>query len=123
MNLTANECAAYLSGHDGYLLISHRRPDGDTLGSGAALCSALRRAGKTAYCFENPEITENYRPFIAPYFAPKGFRPSCVVTVDVAGEGLFPEDARAGEACSGPSPLELVLRGEHLPRGRQVLLR
>ena len=35
MNLTANECAAYLAGHDGYLLISHRRPDGDTLGSGA----------------------------------------------------------------------------------------
>lgn len=38
MDLRANECAAYLAGHDGYLLISHRRPDGDTLGSGAALC-------------------------------------------------------------------------------------
>lgn len=50
MNLTANECAAYLSGHDGYLLISHRRPDGDTLGSGAALCSrsAARARARTA---------------------------------------------------------------------------
>jgi phosphoesterase RecJ-like protein len=100
MDLRANECAAYLAGHDGYLLISHRRPDGDTLGSGAALCSALRRAGKTAYCIENPEITENYRPFIAPYFAPEGFRPSCVVTVDVAGEGT-------------PAPVNLAL--DHHP--------
>ena len=41
MDLRANECAAYLAGHDGYLLISHRRPDGDTLGSGAALCLSL----------------------------------------------------------------------------------
>ena len=105
MDLRANECAAYLAGHDGYLLISHRRPDGDTLGSGAALCSALRRAGKTAYCIENPEITENYRPFIAPYFAPEGFRPSCVVTVDVAGEGLFPEGT--------PAPVNLAL--DHHP--------
>ena len=105
MDLRANECAAYLAGHDGYLLISHRRPDGDTLGSGAALCSALRRAGKTAYCFANPEITENYRPFIAPYFAPEGFRPSCVVTVDVAGEGLFPEGT--------PAPVNLAL--DHHP--------
>ena len=105
MDLRANECAAYLAGHDGYLLISHRRPDGDTLGSGAALCSALRREGKTAYCFANPEITENYRPFIAPYFAPEGFRPSCVVTVDVAGEGLFPEGT--------PAPVNLAL--DHHP--------
>ena len=58
MDLTANECAAWLREHDGYLLISHRRPDGDTIGSGAALCSALRRAGKTAYCINNREITE-----------------------------------------------------------------
>ena len=42
-NLTASECAAWLDAHDDYLIISHRRPDGDTLCSGAALCSALRR--------------------------------------------------------------------------------
>ena len=105
MDLTANECAAWLREHDGYLLISHRRPDGDTIGSGAALCSALRRAGKTAYCINNREITENYRPFIAPYFAPEGFAPSCVVTVDIAGEGLFPEGT--------PAPVNLAL--DHHP--------
>ena len=34
---------------DGFLILSHKNPDGDTLCSGAALCSSLRRLGKTAY--------------------------------------------------------------------------
>ncbi len=89
-NLTASECAGWLSAHDDYIIISHRRPDGDTLCSGAALCSALRRAGKRAWCFDNPETTDTYRPFVAPYLAPEGLSPSTVVTVDVASEGLFP---------------------------------
>ena len=100
-NLTASECAAWLGEHDDYIIISHRRPDGDTLCSGAALCSALRRAGKRAWCFDNPETTDTYRPFVAPYLAPEGLSPSTPVTVDVASEGLFP----AG--ISTPVPLAI----------------
>ncbi len=100
-NLTASECAAWLGEHDDYIIISHRRPDGDTLCSGAALCSALRRAGKRAWCFDNPETTDTYRPFVAPYLAPEGLSPSTLVTVDVASEGLFP----AG--ISTPVPLAI----------------
>ena len=44
--LTASECAAWLLAHDDYLIISHRRPDGDTLGSGAALCSRAPARGQ-----------------------------------------------------------------------------
>ena len=100
-NLTASECAAWLGEHDDYIIISHRRPDGDTLCSGAALCSALRRAGKRAWCFDNPETTDTYRPFVAPYLAPEGLSPSTLVTVDVASEGLF----QAG--ISTPVPLAI----------------
>ena len=100
-NLTASECAAWLGEHDNYIIISHRRPDGDTLCSGAALCSALRRAGKRAWCFDDPETTDTYRPFVAPYLAPEGLSPSTLVTVDVASEGLFP----AG--ISTPVPLAI----------------
>lgn len=100
-NLKASECAAWLGEHDDYIIISHRRPDGDTLCSGAALCSALRRAGKRAWCFDNPETTDTYRPFVAPYLAPEGLSPSTLVTVDVASEGLFP----AG--ISTPVPLAI----------------
>ena len=35
-NLTASECAAWLKARDGYIILSHIRPDGDTIGSGAA---------------------------------------------------------------------------------------
>ena len=89
--LTASECAAWLLAHDDYLIISHRRPDGDTLGSGAALCSALRRSGKRAWCLDNPETINSQRPFVTPYLAGEGVNPAVKVTVDVATEGLFPE--------------------------------
>ena len=78
------EFAAALRDRDAILILSHLRPDGDTLGSGAALCSALRRMGKTAYLFPNPETTARYLPYVAQFFAPANFVPACVVAVDIA---------------------------------------
>ena len=99
MDLRASECAAFLRENDGYLIVSHRRPDGDTLGSGAALCSALRRAGRRARCFDNPETISLHRPFVEPYVSGDGRDYSTLVTVDVASEGLFPD------GVTGPVPL------------------
>ena len=79
------EFAAALRDRDAILILSHLRPDGDTLGSGAALCSALRRMGKTAYLFPNPETTARYLPYVAQFFAPADFVPACVV----AGEAVL----------------------------------
>ena len=45
--MTVSEVAAYLRAHDKYLILTHRRPDGDTLGCAAALCAMLRQMGKT----------------------------------------------------------------------------
>ena len=87
--LTASECAAWLLAHDDYLIISHRRPDGDTLGSGAALCSALRRADRRARCFDNPETISLHRPFVEPYVSGDGGAYETLVTVDMASEGHF----------------------------------
>ena len=47
--LTVQETASYLRTLDDVLLLTHVRPDGDTVGSAAALCRALRDMGKTAY--------------------------------------------------------------------------
>lgn len=91
MRIDPSECAAYLRSGDGYLILSHVRPDGDTIGSGAALCSALRRIGKRAYCYDNPDTKAMLRPFIAPYLAPEGFSPDTVISADVADAGLFPK--------------------------------
>lgn len=89
--MTTAEFAAALRERDRFLILSHKRPDGDTLGSGAALCSALRRAGKTAFCLPNPQTSETYAAFVAPYDAPAGYAPAVVVAVDVADAQLFPE--------------------------------
>ena len=61
MKLTVNETAEFLLQHDNYAILSHRRPDGDTLGSTAALCRILRNLGKTAHVIENNEVTPRYQ--------------------------------------------------------------
>ena len=55
--MTTAEAARLLLGWDELLLLTHVRPDGDTVGSAAALCQALRDRGKTAYLLPNPELT------------------------------------------------------------------
>ncbi|NLC72415.1 MAG: phosphoesterase RecJ domain-containing protein [Ruminococcaceae bacterium] len=91
--ITVNRCAEILREHDDYLILSHKFPDGDTLGSGAALCSALRRIGKTAYCFPNPDITPRYAGFIEPYLAKEGQMPSFAISVDIASDGMLSSGA------------------------------
>ena len=93
MNDTA-KAAHLLLGWDELLLLTHVRPDGDTVGSAAALCQALRDRGKTAYLLPNPELTATYAPYAAPYAAPEGFVPRHVVSVDIAALSLLPENAR-----------------------------
>ena len=95
--MSPEQTARWLLAHDGYLILPHRRPDGDTIGSAAALCDGLRQAGKTAYILDNPEITDNYRPFADPFWAPADFVPETVVSVDLASFSLFPDTALAYE--------------------------
>ena len=87
--MTIQETAALLRQKDQIIILTHRRPDGDTIGCAAALCAALRGLGKTAYVLPNPEITDLYRPYAAPYLAPEGFRSEFVVSVDLAAKSLF----------------------------------
>ena len=95
--MTTAEAARLLLGWDRLLLLTHVRPDGDTVGSAAALCRALRDLGKTAYLLPNPELTATYAPYAAPYTAPEGFVPDRVVSVDIAALSLLPENARPYE--------------------------
>lgn len=87
--LSIAEAAAEFRGRDGFLIISHRRPDGDALCSSAALCRTLRAVGKTAYTLRNQQMTDKYVPFVEEYCAPEGWRPETVVTVDLADEGII----------------------------------
>ena len=91
--LTVSETAALLRSFDNVLILTHVRPDGDTVGCAAALCAALRALGKTAYLLPNPELTNTTTPYFAPYAAPEGFVPEKIVSTDIATVGLFPKNA------------------------------
>ena len=85
--------AAALQAADDILILTHRRPDGDTAGCAGALCRGLQQIGKRAYILENPEITRRYAPLIVPYYPPEDFVPAYVVSTDIAEEKLFPDTA------------------------------
>lgn len=91
--MTINEAAARLRGKDNFLLLTHTRPDGDTLCSAAALALGLRALGKTAFLLPAPEATEKFTGYITPLFPDDAFLPDTVVAVDTASESLFPENA------------------------------
>ncbi|MDR2357377.1 MAG: DHH family phosphoesterase [Oscillospiraceae bacterium] len=88
--MNISETAKWLREHDNYLILTHRRPDGDAIGSAAGLARGLRAVGRTAYVLHNPEITPRYLPYIEDYWASDTFSPDNVVTVDTASRDLFP---------------------------------
>lgn len=94
--MTVNECAEALKRHDDFLILTHTRPDGDTLGSAAALCSALRRRGKRAVLYPNSGFTPHIMWMVEPFVGEAGTAP-CVVGVDLAGEKMFPSGFPHGE--------------------------
>ena len=92
--MTIQETAALLQTMDRVLLLTHIRPDGDTIGSAAALCRALRDMGKTAYLLPNAGTTETYAPYAEGCWAAEDFEPDYVVSVDIAALSLLPENAK-----------------------------
>ena len=87
--LTPQAAAALLRDQDNLLILTHRRPDGDTTGCAAALCLALRQLGRTAFLLRNPEMTETNAVYVTELWAPEGFAPDFVVSVDIAARSLF----------------------------------
>ena len=118
--LTRAECADILGAHDHFAIVTHRRPDGDTLGSSALLCMGLRQLGKTAHILANPEITPKYAHLHQGLTKPAAEEGDFVVSVDVASEGMLPDcfkaltfDLRIDHHGSATSftPVELVEPG------------
>lgn len=92
--MTVSEAAAWLSSHDRYLILTHKRPDGDTIGCAAALCRGLRGMGKTAHICPGTGETHLFTPYLEGLLAPEGYAPDTVVSVDIAARSLF---TKAGE--------------------------
>lgn len=104
--MTRIECAKWLLRHDNFCILTHLRPDGDTIGSSAALCLGLRQLGKTAHVLENSEITEKYRPLHQGLTKVAAEDGDTVVSVDIASASLLPQNAK-------PLLERIVLRIDH----------
>ncbi len=89
--LTRAETARFLLTHDNYTILTHRRPDGDTIGSSAALCLGLRQIGKTAHVLRNGEVTDRFQWLHEGLTKESVEAGDTVVSVDVASPGMLPE--------------------------------
>ncbi len=92
--MTYLEAAEFLKSYDNYLLLTHKRPDGDTIGSAVGLCELLRTMGKTAWLLPSLDATRMFQDYLQGHQAPPGFEPDTVVSVDVASLGLLPPNAQ-----------------------------
>ena len=89
-NVDRETVVSRLLAADDILILCHKNPDGDTIGSGTALCLALQQLGKNAavLCSDPIPAMYDYMPITV---FDGSFRPAFVVAVDVAGIQLFGE--------------------------------
>ena len=90
IRLTIPEAAAYLLQNDNYIMLTHRRPDGDTVGCAAALCGGLRALGKTTAIWENLQFTEKFRPYLDGLTTEIIPDDAKIIVVDIATAELLP---------------------------------
>ena len=76
--ITTVQAAEFLQAHDNYLILTHVRPDGDTVGC----------------ILENPEVTELFTDYIKGLTIGADYTPETVVSVDIAARSLFPGPAK-----------------------------
>jgi phosphoesterase RecJ-like protein len=93
---TTEEVVAELRRREAFVMVSHVKPDGDTLGAGLALGLALKRLGKRVHYFQGESVPRNLK-FLADADAV-----SSVVPADLPADALWvfcdmSDTARAGE--------------------------
>ena len=129
-HIDVQQAAQRLLGAQHILILTHRRPDGDTVGSAAALCRALRKAGKDVWVFANEDITPRLGFLLEGLTAPAGYQHDCVVAVDIADTTLLTDSAKQFaetiDLCLDHHPSnkeyagELVLHGKAAAAGEVI---
>ena len=110
--LTRVECADWLLDRDKFVILTHRKPDGDTIGSAAALCRGLRQKGKTAHVLYNDEVTSLYAPLLEGLTKESPEEGDILVAVDVAADNMLPRAFAEMKNC-------IDLRIDHHGSGRE----
>ncbi len=93
-NVAFSEVCDRLEAASSVLILSHARPDADTLGSAFALRELLHLMGKRAEVINGDEIPKKLRfifgvDSLAPETLPEDFTPDLIVSVDVSASKLL----------------------------------
>ena len=112
MELTRIDCADWLLARDRFVILTHRKPDGDTIGSAAGLCRGLRALGKTAHILEKPEVTPLFAPLVDGLTKAAPEEGDLLIAVDVAADNMLP---KAYESLKN----SIDLRIDHHGSGRE----
>ena len=102
--MTLRDAAQFLRSRDHFVIVTHRRPDGDTLGSAALLCRGLRQLGKTAHILPNSETTRKYAYLVDDLTKSAVKNHDTVIAVDVASADMLMSNAQS---------LQIALRIDH----------
>ena len=90
MEVSMKECCEKLRKMENTVILCHRNPDGDTLGSAFALYYMFKYLGKRSRVECHDGLPKRYS-FMFPDYVPEDFEPEYVVAVDIADEQLFGE--------------------------------
>lgn len=104
--MTKFEAARWLSERNDFCILTHRKPDGDTIGSAVALCLGLRKLGKRAWVLDNPEFTAKFTFLYEGLTKAAPAEADALIAVDVASPGLLPK-------AFDPYRERIVLRIDH----------
>ncbi|MCL2546020.1 MAG: bifunctional oligoribonuclease/PAP phosphatase NrnA [Oscillospiraceae bacterium] len=87
--MTLKQIADYLRERDNFLIVMHKNPDGDCVGSATALCLALHALGKQAYILPDDDMGTLLTSYTANLLAADNFVPQYTVAVDAADSTRF----------------------------------
>lgn len=110
--MTIAECANWLLERDHFVILTHRKPDGDTIGSAAALCRGLRQVGKTAHVLQNDEVTPLCAPLLEGLTKSRPEEGDILIATDVAADNMLPQAYMEMKNC-------IDLRIDHHGSGRE----
>jgi phosphoesterase RecJ-like protein len=110
---STEEVVAELRKREAFVMVSHVKPDGDTLGAGLALGLALKRLGKRVHYFQGESIPRNLR------FLADADLVSDTVPADLPADALWvfcdmSDTARAGETLPQLSRENILDIDHHL---------
>ncbi len=88
MRINMNEAAKLIRECGNAVILLHESPDGDTMGSGFALCRALRSIGKKANVLCSDELPPKFS-FLYDWYSPQEFEPETVIAADIADKKLM----------------------------------